>query len=66
LLQSTYGYKRIEDESNSYGANPPSFWVSLLQGPIVESEFDKAIIKRGPFLGEEVIENSEMKGMTSA
>ncbi len=65
LLNATFGYKISEDEGY-YGNNPPSFLVSLLQGPIIKNNSETATVMRGKFLGEETIENSEIIGMTSS
>jgi hypothetical protein len=52
LLQSAYVYKKAEDFSYGYGANPPAFFNTLLQGPVViGNASDTAVIKRGPQIG---------------
>ncbi len=65
LLNATFGYKINEDEGY-YGNNPPSFLVSLLQGPIIKNNSETATVMRGKFLGQKTIENSKIIGMTSS
>ncbi len=65
ILQSTFAYKNQPDDY--YGNDPPALFVSLLQGPVVSNQLNQAsVIRRGPFLGEEILENSINLEMTSS
>lgn len=67
LLNGVFGYKRQPDADYLYGANPPSFFVTQLQGPVISNSIlDMATIKRGPYLGEIILNDAKNLKMTSA
>jgi len=63
ILNSGYLYNYEDDYY--YGHNPPAFFTSLLQGPVVTTTFDEdtAYIKNGILLGEELIPGAENLNM---
>ncbi len=66
-LNSVFAYKKRPDADYYYGENPPSVFVSLLQGPLVQDDsIDNGVIRNGPFLGEEILYGVKNLEMTSA
>ncbi|RMF61831.1 MAG: hypothetical protein D6748_00760, partial [Calditrichaeota bacterium] len=63
LLHAGYVYNDGDDAI--YGPNPPAFGVQILQGALVDSPGDTAIIYRGPLLGVDTIYDKTTLSMTS-
>ena len=65
LLNSAFYYESEPDAR--YGDNPPSFFTSLLQGPIVKSNISADTAKNnfGQQIGSEKFSNSKNLGITS-
>jgi hypothetical protein len=55
LLQSLFTYNAFDDMV--YGSNPPAYFTSLLQGPVIQSfeSSDTAYIRNGIHLGEQAL-----------
>lgn len=65
IINSVFAYKKYPD--SDYEDNPPSLLITLLQGPVVTATSnDQSVIRRGPYLGEEVINNSKNLQMISS
>jgi len=64
MLNSVFYYNNGEDAV--YGHNPPSVFTTIVQGPIIESPGDVAVLKYGPFIGQEIIPDYKNIGMTYA
>ena len=65
LINAGFTYNEEEDEY--YGGNPPALFLSLLQGPIVETQNldDTAQVKLGEIIGIENIPGAKTLSMTS-
>jgi hypothetical protein len=65
LLQSGFYYATTPD--GQYGENPPSFFTSVLQGPVVESNnpSDTAKNKFGQLIGADLVPDAKNLNMTS-
>ena len=65
LLNSGYYY--ADEPDAQYGENPPAFFSSFLQGPLVKSNnpSDTAVINFGELLGNEITSGSKNLDITS-
>ncbi len=59
------GYVYNDGPDSQYGQNPPAFGVKLLQGGIVDSPGDAAIVYRGPGRGVDTLFNKRILPITS-
>lgn len=66
LLNSGYFYK-VDPDPFFYGDNPPSFFTTLLQGPVISSEnnSDTATIKFGEHLGTQTVTQAKNINISS-
>lgn len=69
LLKSGYTYSYGEDDTSlgGYGMSPPSFFATLLQGPVIQTDnpADTAKLNNGSMLGAKEINSAKNLDMSS-